>query len=166
MRKKKSITLRSACLHCGTWLEHSSATQSARCPSCHKGMALEDVELKRAAVVGRIETCGLVTIPRKSQVQVAVVVSGRGVEVLGELRGRIETRGTLHIGPEGRFSGDCRVGAIQVDDGGELNASRLEIVSANGAGEGPGERGVVRLTGERFAQQAADVRRGIHARAG
>src|SRR5947209_1158139 len=86
------------CLYCEKAQEVGRKTMSVTCKFCNKSLKLEDLRFKDFNARRVIETCGMVTVEKKAQVNSDKVVCG-GLIVRGKLKGDVQSRGPVLVGP-------------------------------------------------------------------
>src|SRR2546421_12960595 len=107
------------CLYCGKPQEVARRAMSVTCKFCNQRLKLEDVAVKQYEARRVIATCGVVTIDKKGTA-VADIKCG-GLIVRGKIKGAIESRGPVLIGPEAEVKGDITAPAIAVGAGAVLD---------------------------------------------
>ncbi len=118
------------CLYCGKPQNVGRKAMSITCKFCNKSLKIEDVTYKQYESRRSIETLGMVTIEKKGNVVVVDRILCGGLVVRGKIKGKVESRGPVLVGPEAEIKGDVKaptlaVGAGAILDGnykiGELN---------------------------------------------
>jgi cytoskeletal protein CcmA (bactofilin family) len=125
------------CYHCLSAISVAARATNLTCPRCYQPIRTDDVVIDEHRVVGQLRTCGVVVVARRSSLRANSVESSAGVEVLGELRANVLTRGPVVIGPKGVFLGDCRAARVVVRPGATILGGRFEVIGQrvrNGAG--------------------------------
>jgi cytoskeletal protein CcmA (bactofilin family) len=90
---------------------------SVSCPKCYKPVVIEDVVIKSAHAVRKVQTCGKVVVEAKGRLIAATIEASGGVEVLGILEGNVTTPGRVVIGGKASWKGDCRAASLKVELG-------------------------------------------------
>lgn len=118
------------CYRCGERFDVGVRAVTVRCPKCCQGLQLQDVIVLKGFNGSKAQTCGTVQVRRKARLVASTVEAGAGVQVLGSLAGNVTTAGPMHIGPYGRFKGDCKAAALIVDYGARIDGGYFEIAGA------------------------------------
>src|SRR5205823_13862673 len=95
-----------ACLYCGKPQDVGRRALTVTCRFCNKSLKLEDIRLKDYTSQRTIETCGIVTIEKKGNVNVVKSLQCGGLIVRGKLKGTVISRGPVLVGPEAEIKGD------------------------------------------------------------
>lgn len=114
------------CLYCGKPQEVGRRALTVTCKFCNKSLKLEDIRLKDYVSQRTIETCGIVTIEKKGNVNVVKSVQCGGLIVRGKLKGTVISRGPVLVGPDAEIKGDVTAPALAVGAGAILDG-RYEI---------------------------------------
>ena|ERR1051326_2142584 len=129
------------CYHCRHQFEVSPQTMTTVCPKCSKPLTVEDVVIKTAHSVRKIQTCGRLIVQKKGRVIAQTVEAHGGVEVEGILEAKVISGGRVKIGPKGSWRGDCSAPSLEVDEGGRIEGGFFEIaatkdgaITASGSG--------------------------------
>ena len=96
------------CLDCGKPQAIGKRAMSITCKFCNKSLKLEDMAFKQYEARRAIETCGMVTIEKKGNVTVTDKVLCGGLVIRGKLKGSINSRGPVLVGPEAEIKGDVK----------------------------------------------------------
>ena len=107
------------CLHCGKPQEVGRKAMSITCRHCNKSLKLEDLRFKEYQARRVIETCGIVTIEKKGNVVTDRIHCG-GLVVRGKVKGLIQSRGPVLVGPEAEIRGDVTAPTLAVGAGAVL----------------------------------------------
>lgn len=126
------------CYCCGHEQEVSPRAVTVRCPKCTKGLNLGDIIVQKGFTGAKAQTCGTVQVRRKARLLASAVEASAGVQVLGALEGNVVTAGPMHIGPYGRFKGNCKAHSLIVDQGARIDGGYFEIVGTPAAGQAGG----------------------------
>lgn len=113
------------CLYCGKPQEVGRRALSVTCKFCSKSLKLEDLQFTTYQARRVIDTCGNVTIEKKGNV-VADQINCGGLVVRGKLKGDIQSRGPVLVGPEAEIRGDVTAPTLAVGAGAILQG-RYEI---------------------------------------
>jgi len=111
------------CLHCGKPQAIGKKAMSITCKFCHKSLKLEDMSYKQYESRRSIETLGIVTVEKKGNVVVVDKILCGGLVVRGKIKGKIESRGPVLVGPEGEIKGDVNAPALAVGAGAILEGN-------------------------------------------
>jgi hypothetical protein len=123
------------CYHCRHGFDVSPQTMTTVCPRCSKPLTVEDVVIKTAHSVRKIQTCGRLIVQKKGRVIAQSVEALEGVEVEGILEAKVMSGGKVWIGPKGQWKGDCAAPSLEVEPGGRIDGGYFEIAAKgeNGA---------------------------------
>ena len=113
------------CLHCDRPVEVPKKVISFTCKHCHKPLRLEDIQFKKYEARRVIETCGVVTVEKKGNVVSDKVHCG-GMIIRGKIKGHINSRGPVLVGPEAEIKGNVTAPTIAIGAGAILEG-RYEI---------------------------------------
>ena len=105
------------CLFCGKPQQIGKKAMSVTCKFCHKSLKLEDVTYKQYESRRSIETLGLVTVEKKGNVVITDRVLCGGLIVRGKIKGKVESRGPVLVGPEAEIKGDVKAPVLAVGAG-------------------------------------------------
>lgn len=108
------------CLYCEKPQEVSRKALSVTCRFCNKSLKLEEIRFKEYQARRSIETCGVVTVEKKGHVVTDRIVCG-GLIVRGKLKGDIQSRGPVLIGPEAEVRGNVTAPSLAVGAGAILD---------------------------------------------
>ena len=133
------------CYHCRSQVEVSPRAMTMTCPRCHKRLQLEDVVVKAAQGLTKLQTCGRILIEKKGSVRADLVEAHEGIEVLGAIRAKVVSGGPVLIGEKAKWHGDCRAPSVRIGDGAKIEGGYFEIATfeqgqAMGLSELPGVR--------------------------
>lgn len=118
------------CYHCGHHFASSVRTVSTSCPKCSKPLSVEDVVIKTAHSVRKLQTCGRLQVAAKGLLIAPVIEAQEGVEVLGTLEGNVHSGGPVSIGPKAHWKGDCRAPSLRVELGAQIARGYFVIPDA------------------------------------
>lgn len=93
---------------------------STSCPKCYKAVVVEDVVIKTAHAVRKVQTCGRVIVEARGRLIASSIEAQMGVEVFGVLEGNVTSGGTVRIGPKASWKGDCKAPALSVELGAQI----------------------------------------------
>jgi hypothetical protein len=113
------------CLYCGKPQEVGRRAMSVTCKFCSKSLKLEDVQITTYFARRAVDTCGVVTVEKKGDV-VATEINCGGLVVRGKVKGEINSRGPVLVGPEAEIRGDVTAPSLAVGAGAILQG-RYEI---------------------------------------
>lgn len=115
------------CYHCRHRFEVSRKALSISCPKCSKALVVEDVVIKNAHSVRKIQTCGRLVVQKKGRVIAQLVEAHDGVEVEGILEANVHSGGPVRIGAKAQWKGDCHAPALAVEMGGRITSGYFVI---------------------------------------
>ena len=92
---------------------------SVSCKFCHKRLRIEDVAITHYEARRQIATCGVITVEKSGSAITDSIVCG-GLTVRGKVRGAIQSRGPVRIGPEAELKGDVTAPTLAVGAGAVL----------------------------------------------
>ena len=107
------------CLHCNKAQEVGRKAQTVTCKFCYKPLHLKDIAFNRYEARRIIETFGIVTVEKKGNVVADRILCG-GLIVRGKVKGHIQSRGPVLVGPEAEIIGDVTAPAMAVGAGAVL----------------------------------------------
>jgi hypothetical protein len=107
------------CLYCGKTLEVGRKAMSITCKFCHKPLRIQDLQYAKYEARRSIDTCGVVTVEKKGNVVADRILCG-GAVVRGKVKGNIESRGPVLVGPEAEIRGDVTAPTLAVGAGAVL----------------------------------------------
>jgi hypothetical protein len=113
------------CLYCGKPQEVGRRAMSVTCKHCSKPLKLENIQFDKYQARRVIDTCGVVTIEKKGNVVTDQINCG-GLVVRGKVKGEINSRGPVLVGPEAEIRGDVTAPSLAVGAGAILQG-RYEI---------------------------------------
>ncbi len=108
------------CLYCNKPQEVGRKAMTITCRFCHKALRLEDTRIKTYEARRSIETVGVITVEKKGSVVTDTILCG-GLIVRGKVKGKIISRGTIFMSPEGEIVGDVTAPSMVVPAGAILN---------------------------------------------
>lgn len=109
------------CLYCHKPMEVGRKAMTITCRHCHKPLKLEDLRFKGFDAKRTIDTCGIITIEQKANVSVTERVNCGGLIVRGKLKGAVNSRGPVLIGPDAEVKGDVTAPSLAVGAGAILD---------------------------------------------
>lgn len=109
------------CVHCGRPIRLSPAARSTTCPHCYRGMSFDDVVIA-GEWSGKLATGGRVSVRPGARVAARLIEAAQSVDVAGTVEGRLLTRATLRVHPDGAVRGEVHARAIEVPRGATLDA--------------------------------------------
>jgi cytoskeletal protein CcmA (bactofilin family) len=115
------------CYHCRHRFEVASKAMSIPCPKCAKALVVEDVVIKTAHNVRKIQTCGKLIVEKKGRVVAQSVEAQGGVEVEGYLEAKVQAGGHVKIGAKAQWKGDCAAPSLEVELGGRIERGYFVI---------------------------------------
>jgi len=124
----KQNTLRAIqCYHCRSAFEVSARAMTVSCPACHKKLLVEDVVIKDAQSVTKLQTCGRILIEKNGRVMAQLVEAHQGIEVQGVIEAKVLSGRPVIIGAKAQWKGDCRAPAVQIELGARITRGYFEI---------------------------------------
>jgi hypothetical protein len=108
------------CLYCGRAQDVSRRAMTLTCKFCSKSLKLEDITIKNYEARRHIDTCGIVVVEKKGQVNADRILCG-GLVARGRIRGTIMSRGPVLVGPEAEVRGDVSAPILAVGAGAVLH---------------------------------------------
>ena len=118
------------CLYCEKSQEVGRKAMTVTCRFCNKALKLEDLRFSQYQARRTIDTCGVVTIEKKGHVVTDKMHCG-GLIVRGKLKGDIQSRGPVLVGPEAEVRGNIIAPSLAVGAGAILDG-HYEIGKAVG----------------------------------
>lgn len=115
------------CYHCGHVFDIAARAMSSSCPKCSKPLNVQDVVVKTAHFVRKIQTCGRIIVEAKGQLNAALIQAQLGVEVIGSIEGNVTCGGVVSIGPKAKWKGDCRSAALAVAAGATITRGFFQV---------------------------------------
>jgi hypothetical protein len=109
------------CYHCRHRFQASRQAMTMTCPKCSKALLVEDVVIKVAHAVRKIQTCGRLVVQKKGRVIAQTVEAHGGVEVEGLLEANVVSGGPVRIGAKAQWKGNCTAPSLEVELGGRIN---------------------------------------------
>ncbi len=100
---------------------------SSSCPKCSKPLNVQDVVVKTAHFVRKLQTCGRVIVEAKGQLNAAHIHAQLGIEVIGSIEGNVTCGGLVSIGPKAKWKGDCRSAALVVAEGATITRGYFHV---------------------------------------
>lgn len=104
------------CIYCDRPQEVSLRAQSITCKFCYKPLKLKDEAFTRYEARRAVETVGIVTVEKKGNVIADRIVCG-GLIVRGKVKGTVQSRGPVLVGPEAEIKGDVTAPSLAVGAG-------------------------------------------------
>ena len=120
MSKAASAPRTVECYHCRHRFTVSWQTMTTSCPKCARGLNVEDIVIKVAYAVRKIQTCGTLVVEKKGRVTAQTVEAHGGVDVEGALEANVVSRGHVRIGPKAQWKGDLTAPTVLVELGGQI----------------------------------------------
>jgi hypothetical protein len=115
------------CYHCRHRFEVSRQTMTSSCPKCSRALTVEDVVIKNAYSVRKIQTCGKLIVQKKGRVIAQHVEAHGGVEVEGILEANVQSGGPVRIGAKAHWKGDLSAPCVEVKAGGRIDRGYFVI---------------------------------------
>src|SRR4051812_28885500 len=115
------------CYHCRHPYEVSWQTMSTSCPKCSKQLSVEDVVIKVAHSVRKIQTCGKLVVQKKGRLQAQSIEAHGGVEVEGYLEANVLSGGPVKIHSKAQWKGNLAAPSLEVELGGTISSGYFVI---------------------------------------
>lgn len=100
---------------------------SISCPKCAKALVIEDVIIKTAHSVRKIQTCGKLIVEKKGRCVAQLIEAQGGVEVEGYIEGKVFSGGHVRIGAKASWKGDLSAPSLVVELGGKIDRGYFVI---------------------------------------
>ena len=107
------------CIYCDKPQEVSAKAQSVSCKFCYKRLTLKDEAISGYAARRSVETVGIVTVEKRGNVVADRIICG-GLIVRGKVKGSVQSRGPVLVGPEAEIKGDVTAPSLAVGAGAVL----------------------------------------------
>ena len=108
------------CLYCNKPQEVSLRAQSITCKFCFKPLKLKDESISRYDARKSVELVGVLTVEKKGHVVVVDRIVCGGLIVRGKVKGTVQSRGPVLVGPEAEIKGDVTAPSLAVGAGAVL----------------------------------------------
>jgi hypothetical protein len=116
--QQRAVTRDVCCYHCGLGVQVPAAARTASCPKCYKGLVLDDLTVRDASgAIGKLTTCGDVTIMAKARSITRQVNAGGDVVVHGHLEASVSSGGAVRLGERAHVKGDVKAKSLVVEPG-------------------------------------------------
>ncbi len=89
------------------------------CRHCSKSLRLEDLRFSEYLARRAVETCGIITVEKKGNI-IADRIHCGGLIVRGKIKGNIDSRGPVLVGPEADIIGNVTAPTIAIGAGAVL----------------------------------------------
>jgi len=106
------------CPRCNARQEVSKATKSTSCPSCHRNISTQDVEINEYCAKIEMWTAGIVTVGKKGTL--IAEVRAEGVVVKGEIKGPVTSRGPVILDKGAKIHGNVTSPTLHISEGAQL----------------------------------------------
>ncbi len=124
----KTVTRDVCCYHCGLGVQVPAAARTASCPKCYKGLVLDDLTVRDASgSIGKLTTCGGVTIMPKARSITRRVEAGGDVVVHGHLEASVSSGGAVRLGERAHVKGDVTARCLVVEPGAIIDGGYFRI---------------------------------------
>jgi len=121
------------CYHCGERFDVAARAMTVSCPKCNKGVLIDDIIVKDAQGVSKMQTCGKIIVRKGARVIAQLVEANEGIEVQGLMDSKVVCRGPVLIGPKAQWKGDLQAPTLEVKLGAKIEKGYFEI------GQPPGD---------------------------
>lgn len=116
------------CYHCGQHICVPAAARTASCSKCYKGLVLDDLTVRDCnGSVGKLTTCGTVTILPKARSVTRQVQAGGDVVVHGHLEACVQSGGAVRLSDRCHVKGDITARALVVEPGAVIDGGYFHI---------------------------------------
>lgn len=109
------------CYHCAHRFAVGAKAISLPCPACHRHLHVDDVTVRNAHGVTRVQTCGRVLVERRGRLIARLIQAHEGLVVHGVLDGNVISGGPVVLASSARWKGDCRAPRLVVEPGAEIH---------------------------------------------
>lgn len=133
------------CYHCRAQFEVSARAMTVSCPKCYKSLLVDDVTIKTAHGVTKLQTCGKLVVEKRGRVRAELVEAHGGIEVHGIIEGKVVSGGPIVVHEKAKWKGDCRAPTIRIAPGAKIERGFFEI----GSGPAAEALGLPKLPGVR-----------------
>lgn len=124
---KKTVKRTVQCYHCEHRFDVSAKAMTVSCPKCSKPLMVEDVVVKTAHAVRKLQTCGKVVVQRRGRVIADLVVGQEGIEVIGVLEAKVARGGSVKITSKALWRGDCHASSVSVEEGAKVTSGQFVV---------------------------------------
>jgi hypothetical protein len=97
------------------------------CPKCGKQLLVDDIVVKTAQQVRKLQTCGRIVVHAKGRVVADLVEAHEGIEVRGEVVTKAFRGGLVEMKASARWKGDCHAPALAVEQGARIFEGFFEV---------------------------------------
>lgn len=115
------------CYNCEHRFEVAARAMRVTCPKCTKGVLLDDIVVKNAQGVSKMQTCGKITVRRGGRVIAQLVEADQGVEVQGIMEGKVVSRGPVIVGTRAQWKGDLTAPCVDIRKGAKIESGFFDI---------------------------------------
>jgi cytoskeletal protein CcmA (bactofilin family) len=123
------------CYHCRHRFDVPQQTMTTNCPKCSKPLSVEDVVIKNAHGVRKLQTCGHLTVTKKGHVMAQQVEAQAGIEVEGIMEANVTSGGPVKIGAKALWKGDLSAPSLAVELGGRIERAYFVIPDEQAAAQ-------------------------------
>jgi hypothetical protein len=104
------------CIYCDKPQDVSTRAMSITCKFCYKPLKLKDEAFSKYEARRAVETIGIVTVEKKGNVIADRIICG-GLIVRGKVKGTVNSKGAVLVGPEAEIKGDVTAPSLAVGAG-------------------------------------------------
>lgn len=119
------------CYHCHHDFSISIHARSAACPSCYRGLCLDDLIVKTAVpqvgTPGKLQTCGQIVVEKKAKYVGKAVQAVEGIEIQGQVEAEVVSGGSVLIGAGATHKGDLTAATLIVEPGAVIKGGFFRI---------------------------------------
>ncbi len=106
------------CPRCDAPQEVSRNARSILCPGCHRNIATSDLDINEYCAKIELYTAGRLSVGKRGTL--IAEVRAEEVQVKGEVKGPVRSRGRVAIEKGGRIFGNLTCPRLRVDEGAQL----------------------------------------------
>lgn len=115
------------CYHCRETFAVGARAMTMTCPKCFKRVQIQDVVIKNAHGVKKLQTCGKVVVEKKGRVIADLVEAHEGIEVRGILQAAVLSGGAVVLRAKAEWKGDCRAPSMLIEPGASIRGGFFQI---------------------------------------
>lgn len=117
------------CYHCRRTFDVGARAMTITCPKCFKRVQVQDVVVKEAQGLKKLQTCGKVVVEKKGRVVADLVEAHEGIEVKGIIRAAVLSGGPVVLHPKSTWRGDCRAPSLHIEPGAVIERGFFTIAN-------------------------------------
>jgi len=115
------------CYHCGHRFGVAARAMRITCPKCTKGVLIDDIVVKGAQGVSKMQPGGRIPVKRGARLIAELVHADLGLEVQGTVQASVVTRGPVTLGGHARWTGDLTAPSIDIRQGARIENGYFDI---------------------------------------